>query len=62
MIAGVCTGLADHFHTDPNLIRLLWVLGTVLTSLILGIVAYIVMAIVVPERPESPAATAQTGE
>ncbi|MBN2221034.1 MAG: PspC domain-containing protein [Vallitaleaceae bacterium] len=48
MIAGVCSGLAEYFDLDPTLVRL----GVVLLSLAYGggIIAYIIGAIVIPER------------
>jgi len=50
MVAGVCGGLADYFDVDPTLVRVLAVLLTWATAG-LGIVAYIVLAVVVPEEP-----------
>ncbi len=50
-IAGVCGGLARYFNVDPSIVRVLYVLLTI-SSLFLGIIAYIVMAIVVPEEDE----------
>ena len=48
MIAGVCAGLGDYLNIDPTVIRLLFVLGFFLTGP--GIlVAYLIMAIIVPE-------------
>lgn len=50
MVAGVCGGIAEYYGVDPTLVRLL----TVLISMIsggAGLIAYIVMAIVVPEEP-----------
>jgi len=41
IIAGVCSGIAEYFDLDPALIRILWVLLTIL-SLGAGIIAYIV--------------------
>lgn len=35
-ISGVCGGMADYFAIDPVIVRLLWVLGT-LMSLFLGV-------------------------
>ena len=37
-ISGVCGGMADYFAIDPVIVRLLWVLGT-LMSLFLGVAA-----------------------
>ena len=48
MIAGVCSGLGDYLNIDPTVVRLLFVLGFFLTGP--GIfVAYLIMAIIVPE-------------
>jgi len=51
MIGGVCGGIAKYFKIDPSLVRVGWVLLTVSAGLVfLGIVAYIVMMMVVPEE------------
>lgn len=52
MLAGVCGGIAEYFDVDPTIIRLLWVLVTILTGGA-GILAYIVMMIITPHRPRS---------
>jgi phage shock protein C len=49
MIFGVCGGIAEYFNVDPTIVRLLWVVLTF--AKFLGLIAYIVCAIVVPERP-----------
>jgi len=49
VIAGVCSGIADHFNTDPVLIRLLWVILT-LISFGAGILAYIIAWIIIPKK------------
>lgn len=49
MIFGVCGGIAEYFNVDPTIVRLLWVVLTFTKGL--GLLAYIVCAIVVPERP-----------
>lgn len=41
ILAGVCSGVADYFEVDPALIRILWVLGTIL-SIGAGILVYII--------------------
>ncbi|MFQ5584212.1 MAG: PspC domain-containing protein [Calditrichia bacterium] len=50
MLAGVCGGIAKYFNIDSSLVRLGWVFATLLTGGI-GIIAYIVLIIVVPEEP-----------
>lgn len=48
-IFGVCGGLAEYFNTDPTIIRLAWVIVTILTGVVPGVVAYLVAAIVMPK-------------
>ena len=49
MIGGVCGGLSDYFRFDPTLVRLIWAVGTIVSHG-LGIVAYIILLIVLPEE------------
>ncbi len=51
MIAGVCGGLAEYFKIDPSVVRLLWVLGTLL-SFGLGVLVYVILFFVFPEKPD----------
>lgn len=48
-ISGVCGGLAEYLTTDPTLIRLLWVILTVVTGFIPGVIAYFIAAIIIPK-------------
>ena len=50
MLTGVAGGVAEALDVDPSIIRIVWVLLAYLTGGI-ALVVYIVMAIVVPERP-----------
>ena len=45
-IWGVCGGLAKYFDIDPTIIRVLAVASILVTGA--GIIAYLIMAIVVP--------------
>nr|QOV09065.1 hypothetical protein HULAa30F3_00018 [uncultured Dehalococcoidia bacterium] len=47
ILTGVCGGLAKYFNIDPVLIRVLTVLIALVTSGV-GIIAYILLAIIVP--------------
>ena len=49
MLAGVCTGLAAYFQIDVTLIRLIWALVVLCAGA--GLLAYIVCAFIIPERP-----------
>ena len=50
MITGVAGGVAEQLDADPSLIRIVWAVLIVLTGG-LALLVYIVMAVVVPERP-----------
>ena len=45
---GVCSGLADHFDTDPVLLRI----GFICSVLFLGIglISYFILAIIIPKK------------
>jgi phage shock protein C len=47
VLGGVCGGLAEFLETDPVLIRLVWIVFSLL-SLGAGIVAYVLFWIVIP--------------
>ena len=49
MVAGVAGGLAEYFDIDPTLVRILFVLLTLLGGGGLGIITYIVLWIIMPE-------------
>lgn len=49
-ISGVCGGIAEYFGADATIIRLLWVLGT-LMNFFIGVVAYVACVFIVPEDP-----------
>ena len=59
MLGGVCGGITEFFVLDPTLVRLAFVLGTILGFGALVFV-YLAMLIIVPEVPlsgEPPAST-----
>jgi phage shock protein C len=49
MIAGVCGGLAEYFDLDPTIVRIGWVIFILAGGA--GVLAYILMAIIVPTKP-----------
>jgi len=49
-LTGVAGGMADYFQVDPTIMRLLWVLLAIFTGGV-AILAYVVMAVVVPAAP-----------
>ncbi len=50
MICGVCAGLAEYFHIDPTVVRLIWALAT-LIGIAPGVIAYLVAAVIIPQSP-----------
>ena len=48
---GVCGGLGEYLNIDPTVIRLAWVVFSLLGGS--GILAYIIAAIVIPQNPEN---------
>ena len=48
-IAGVCGGIAEYFNIGATLVRLGWVVFSLLGGS--GLLAYIIAAIIMPERP-----------
>lgn len=51
-LSGVCGGLAEYCDVDATLFRVGWALATAFTLGFVGIIAYVVCAIVIPEKPE----------
>ena len=52
MIAGVAGGIAEYFNADPTLVRLAFVaLALIPPAGGAAVLAYLAMAIIVPERP-----------
>ena len=51
-LAGVCGGIAEYFGLDATLIRVGWALVSLFAGA--GVLAYIVCAIIIPEKPENP--------
>lgn len=49
MIDGVCGGIAEYFGLDATLVRLAWVVISLLGFS--GVIAYIIAAIIIPGKP-----------
>ena len=48
-VAGVCAGFAEYFDLDVTLVRLVWLIASFMTGL--GLLAYPIAWIVMPEEP-----------
>ncbi len=57
-IAGVCRGFAEFFDLDVTLVRVIWLLVAIMTGV--GLLAYPIAWIVMPEEPPALPAPAGT--
>jgi phage shock protein C len=48
-LAGVCGGIAEYYGWDPTLVRVAWIVLTLLGGS--GILIYLIMWLVMPESP-----------
>ena len=56
-IAGICGGLAEYFDVDVSLVRLAWVVLSIVPGAILfGVLAYLAAWVLMPESAEVPVA------
>ena len=52
MIEGVCGGLAEYLNMDPTVVRVLYILVSILSAAFPGIVAYIILMFLMPPPEE----------
>lgn len=50
MLGGVCAGIAEYFNLDPTAVRVGYVLLSVLFAGFPGVLAYVILWLVIPER------------
>ncbi len=50
VIAGVCGGIGEYFEIDPVLVRLIWVILSLMGGA--GIIGYIIAWIIIPKKPQ----------
>ena len=54
-IAGVCGGLAEWLGWDPTIVRVLYILVSVLSVAFPGILVYLILWLVIPREPKERA-------
>jgi len=52
MIAGVCGGIAEWLGWDPTLVRVLYVVGSILSVASAAIIIKVILWIIVPKTAE----------
>ena len=58
--AGVCMGIAEYFDLDITLVRLVWLIASFMTGI--GLLAYPIAWIVIPEEPLMLTASVPSGQ
>jgi len=53
-IAGVIGGLAEYFRVDPTLLRVIYVVGSIVSAAFPGILVYALLWLLIPEADELP--------
>ena len=48
LVGGVCAGIGDYLSWDHTVVRVIAILGTLLTGLWPGIIAYLVLWLIIP--------------
>lgn len=51
MLAGVCGGLAEWLGWSPTWVRVLYVIGSVLSVAFPGAIVYVILWLVIPKSP-----------
>lgn len=51
MIAGVCSGIAQHWNLDPTLVRIVYVIVSLFSAAFPGILLYVILWAIIPEEP-----------
>lgn len=52
MVAGIAAGMADYFNLDPTVLRVGWIILTIITGG-MAILAYLILIFVIPNEPEN---------
>ena len=51
-IAGVIGGLAEYFRVDPTLLRVIYVVGSIVSAAFPGILVYVLLWLLIPEAQD----------
>lgn len=54
MVAGVFGGIGTYFRIPANILRVLYVLLTVFTGFVPGIIIYVILVVIMPADPQRP--------
>jgi len=48
-LGGVCAGIGEYLEIDPSIIRVIFVLLTLMTGLLPGLIFYFILWVIIPE-------------
>jgi phage shock protein C len=51
-LAGICGGVANYFGIDSTVVRVGYIFVTAISGFVPGIIAYIILAVVIPKKGE----------
>ncbi len=60
VIWGVIGGIGEYFEVDPVILRVGYILISVFTAIFPGLIAYILIALVIPNKKEGAYVEAET--
>lgn len=49
-ISGVCSGFAEYFDIDVTLVRLLYLMFTIVSGVWVGVLFYLIASLIIPEK------------
>ena len=55
-IAGVVGGLAEYFNLDATLLRVVYVVGSIVSAAFPGVLVYLLLWLLIPEGDDLPGA------
>ena len=50
MVAGVMGGIAEHFGFNPNGLRVVYVIGSILSAAFPGLLVYVILWLLIPQE------------
>ena len=51
-VAGVVGGLAEYFRVDPTLLRVIYVVGSIVSAAFPGLLVYVLLWLLIPEAED----------
>ncbi|HXI11210.1 MAG TPA: PspC domain-containing protein [Thermoanaerobaculia bacterium] len=54
MISGVCGGIAEWLGWSPTAVRILYVVGSIVSVAFPGVIVYLMLWLLMPKNPVSP--------